>query len=53
MRRCSITSELEGRWKLESRMLMKVARPVWGGTVGNGLQGNALAVYSTQGRYVM
>src|SRR5215469_1453600 len=35
MRLCSITSELEGHWKLESRMLMKVARTVWGGTVGN------------------
>jgi hypothetical protein len=28
MRRCCNTNELEGHWKLESRMLMKVARPV-------------------------
>ncbi len=47
MRLCSITSEREGHWKLESRMLMKVARTVWGGAVGNVPQGNALAVYST------
>ena len=50
MRLCSITSELEGHWKLESWMLMKVARPVWGGAVGNVPQGNALAAYSTGGR---
>lgn len=53
MRLCSITSELEGHWKLESRMLMKVARTVWGGAVGNVPQGNALAAYSTKGRFVM
>ena len=47
MRLWLITSELEGHWKLESRMLMKVARTVWGGAVGNVPQGNALATDGT------
>jgi hypothetical protein len=61
MRQCTTQAKLEGHWKLESWMLMKVARPVWGGAVGNGLlvdervtplvyHNTALAAYSTGGR---